>query len=327
MRSRRTLLAAPCLALAFPKWLSAQRPNKVRRIGYLSLQRATERQDQFFVEILQSVGLEVGKNVDVEWRWADLDQARLPALATDLVASKVDLLVGFSNGEILALKNATTKIPIVMLWAVAPDEDGLVASLRRPGGNVTGTTYFEPSMLTKSFQLLMNVMPSARRIAVLWDSSPRFQAYRIGMRRVDALAASMGIQLQYFAVTRPEEVASALTDVVGSRPDGLMYLQDVVFYYKAADIAAMALERKMPSVGTVHFYVDRGGLLAYYPDPREIGLRTAAYIDRIFRGANPADLPVEQPTRYRLAINMTTANALGLEVPRSLLLQADRAIR
>jgi len=324
---RRRFLVLAGTALAAPLQLLAQTTGRVRRIGYLSLQLPDEAADKSFKESLRAAGYETAKDdVVVEWRWGNRNRDNLPALAADLVNRNVELIVAFSNEETAAAVRATRAVPIVMLWVIAPVENGYIDSLSHPGGNVTGTTYFDPEMLTRTFQLLREVVPAARRLAVLWSPHPDMRGYDLGMTKVDRLAAQLGVKMDYFGVTRTEQLPSALERIAATRPDGLIYLQDDVFYGRAREISAMALERKIPSIGTVPFWVDVQGLLTYCPDVYEIMRRNADYVVRILRGAKPSDLPVEQPTRYGLGVNLKTARAIGATIPHSVLAQADRVV-
>jgi putative tryptophan/tyrosine transport system substrate-binding protein len=241
------------------------------------------------------------------------------------VNRNVELIVAFSNAEAIAVKRATKTIPIVLLWGSAPVEDGLVASLTHPGGNLTGTTYFEPILLTRSFQFLREAKPSARRVAVV--GTPSYIGYREGMDAVARLAPSLGIQLGYFDVTHTDQLPAMLEKVGAWRPDALFFLQGHLFYYRVTEIAAFALEHKLPSIGSIPGWTSRGGLLAYHSDTDETIGRCASFVDRILRGAKPADMPVEMPSRYDLSINMKTAKALSLTIPQSLLTQATHVIQ
>lgn len=323
---RRSLMLSGVVLIAIPSRLFAQSsPSKVRRIGYLSAEPESQG-NKGFSDVLQEFGYKEGENLVIEWRWGNRNSETLMAHAADLVDRRVELIVGFANGETKAVMRATRTIPIVMLWSGSPVEDGLVKSLARPEGNVTGTTYFEPEMLVRSFHLLREVRPSMRRTAVLWSSSAEYITYRLGMEQVDRLASSLGVQLEYFEVTKTEELPSVLKRISESRADALFFMQAPVFYYRAPEITAMALERKLPSIGSVPFWIDRGGLLAYTPDTAKILRRAASFVDRILRGAKPAELPIEQPDRYLLGVNMKTAKAIGVDVPKAVLLQAERII-
>ena len=221
-RRRHFLLAAAALT-ASGYLRAAPKSAAVRRIGYLTLDSPYEGEAEAFKAALQEAGYgEEAKRLVIEYRHAKRDMDSLPALAADLVRRKVDLIIGFSNDEIKAAMQATRTIPIVMLWPGSPVEDRLVESLSRPGGNVTGTTYFEPEMLTRSFHLLMEARPTIRRIAVLWNSSPGYLTYKIGMRRVDELSAARGVQLEYYDVHRTEELTPNLQRIASSRADALL---------------------------------------------------------------------------------------------------------
>lgn len=319
-----SLLAIGSTFLPIPS--VAQDSAKIRKIGYLSQGLPGKDDEEGLRAILKSVGYEEGKNVTIEWRFSERNADKLPGLAADLVNRNVDLILAFSNEEAAAAKEATRTIPIIMMWALSPVESGLIQSLSHPGGNITGTTYFEPEMLTKAFQLLTDVRPKARRIAVLWNSSYAYNPYATGMKMVENLAAPLGMRIEYFSVAQTEQLAPTLKRIAGSRADALIHLQSPVFYYRIAEVAAMALEKKLPSIATIPTWVDRGGLLAYHPSIAVGMKRIASYIDRILRGAKPAELSVEMPTEYRFHINLKTAAAIGVPIPASVRVLANRVI-
>ena len=270
---------------------------------------------------MRGAGYEEGRNLAIEWRWGDGKVENLPALAADLVDRKVELIAAVLNDEIVAAMRATRKIPIVMLFGCAPVEIGLVASLGRPGGNVTGTTWYEPETTTKSLELLKEVRPEASRIAVLANRSyPGMSVYQA---EADRVAPLFGFRLQHFDVTRVEQLAVVLERIAVSRPDAFFFVQDPVLEPRMREIGAFALERRLASIGSTGAWPAYGGLLAYGADISEILQRAAGFIDRILRGARPADLPVEQPTRYEMSVNLKTAKILGITIPQSVLARAD----
>jgi len=328
MNRRDTLLSLLTLSsIAIPLPSFAQESGRIRKIGYLTLEHHElgKGSPKNLSNALKKIGYEEGRNLIIESRWADRSLESLPALAAELVDRKVELIAAFSNAEAIAVRDVTRTIPIVLIWGGSPVEEGLVTSLTHPGGNITGTTYFEPMMLTRSFQFLREAKPSALRIAVVGDHTSNY--YREGMEAIAKSAPSLGVRLNYFDVTDTDQVPSMLRKVASSRPDGLFFLQGPPFYHRVSEIASFALEHKLPSIGSTSFWTARGGLLAYHSNPQETIARCASFIDRILRGARPADLPIEMPKRYELTINAKTAKALDLKIPQSLLIQATQVMQ
>lgn len=325
---RRQFLLASGALFVTPYPLLAQPSAGVRTIGVLSLASESSLFGQFtrkaLLDALRAAGHEEGRNLTVEWRWGSGKLEALPALAADLVARKVEVIVAILNDAIAPAILTTQTIPIVMMFASVPIEMGFIASLSRPGGNVTGTTYTDPETSPKFLQFLKEVRPSISRIAMLWNPAyPGMRSYGVVLDRV---APSIGIQLQNFDVTRAEHVPAALERIAASRPDGFLFVQDPVVEPRIPEIVAFARKHKLPSIGSAPRWTNLGGLLGYFPDSLNLIGRTASYVDRILRGAKPADLPVEQPTMYQLEVNLQTAKAIGLTIPQSLLVRADRVI-
>jgi putative ABC transport system substrate-binding protein len=327
MNRRDTVLALLALGVASgPRRVYSQQPGVKRRIGYLTA--ATSEFAKPFLPIireqLRRVGYEEGRNLFIEWRFAEGRVDRLPELAENLVRQDIELIVASGNDPCIAAMRAKSTLPIVLFAGVVPVELGLVRSLSHPGGNVTGTTYNSPEMAGKTLEVLKDSVPGARRVALLWN--PLYPGMRIYGAEVDRAASAFGVVMQYFDATRPEEIAGALQRIAASRPDSLYVANDPVVSSRMSEITAFALERKLPSIGTSEIFVAAGGLLYYGPDFPRIIERTMSYVDRILRGAKPADLPIEQPTYFELIVNTKTARALGLKIPQSILLRADRVI-
>jgi len=322
------LLAAAALAAA-PCCAGAHSPGKARRIGFLSGLPATHERVQWMQETLrrnlQAVGYEEGRNLDIAWRWAGGDPERLAALAEDLVRREVELIIAWSNGEIRAAMRAARTIPIVMLFGVAPAEVGFVESLARPGGNVTGTTWSSPETFAKALQILQEAKPSIARIAILTDPTiPGLARFRAENEKA---ARSLGLTLERFEAGSAEEVPEALERIAASRPDALYLANSPPLESRMREIGAFALRQKLVSIGTSNsFVLDGEGLMSYSPIAKELVRQAVAHIDRILRGAKPAELPVDLPARYSLVISARTARAIGFTVPPSLLLRADRVI-
>ena len=308
----------------------AQPDAKVRRIGYLSPDQSDAAGRKRFSESLRRLGYEEGRNLVIEWRWGDGDGEKVAALAEELVRVKVEVIVARTNGPINAAKRATRAIPIVMLNGNYPVELGIVESLARPGGNITGTSYISAEFYEKQLQLLKEMAPRTIRVAILWDSSVRRDTGGIGKITADALeraASRLGMKLRYFDAARPEDVDGVLERIAASSSDALLYPAFPLFRTPARQnqIVALALKRRLASLSDLPI-ADKGLLATFGADAQTFIDRTASYVDRILKGAKPADLPVEQPTKFNLVVNLKTAMAIGLTIPQSILLRADRVI-
>ena len=324
---RRTFLFATAALLA-ASLAHAQQTEKVRRIGYLSFEAAESepgrRNQRLFRESLRRVGYEEGRNLTIEWRFAEGKPDRLDELAQDLVRRNVELIVALTNAPILAAQRASSTIPVVMFIGVVPVELGIVESLARPGGQVTGTVWTSPEMPGKVAQILKEAAPGAARVALLWNpSSPVNKVYESEQQRA---ARTLGMTYQYFDVTRAEEVPAVLKRIAASRADALHVLYDPVVGGRLREIVAFAIQHKLVSIGSARAVVNTGGLLYYGPVASDIADQTAGYVDRILRGAKPADLPVQMPRKYELVINAKTARAIGYKIPPVLALRADETI-
>lgn len=310
------------LAGPFMAW--AQPDGKVYRIGLLS---ATSHPlgMKDFLEGLRALGYIERQNIVIESRSAEGRFDRLPALATELVRLRVDVIVAAVTQASLAAKNATPTIPIVMLNVGDPVGAGLVTSLARPGGNVTGTSVPLVQVAAKSLELLKYVLPALRRVAVLRNpANTVFQAQMV--QETEAAARSLKVQLQMFEARDAKEIDRAFERIANERPEALTIIGDPVFTEHRAQIAALAAKSRLPSVSAVIEYADAGGLMAYAPSFSELGARAAAHVDKILKGAKPADLPVEQATKYELVVNLKTAKAIGLTIPPSVSMRAHRVI-
>jgi len=323
MRRIGVAVVAASLALA-PLFAVAQQTGKIYRIGLLS-PTAHGLGVEAFREGLRALGYVEGQNIVIESRSAEGRFDRLPDLAAELVRLRVDVIVAVVTQASLAAKNATTTIPIVMLNVGDPVGAGLVASLARPGSNVTGTSVQAVQIAVKSLEVLKHVLPKLRRVAVLWNpANPVFQAQMV--KETEAAARSLEIQLRMFGARDSKEIDSAFEAMARERPEALTVIVDPVFIDHRGQIAALAARSRLPSVSAFIQYADAGGLMAYAPSFSELGVRAAAHVDKILKGAKPAELPVEQATKYELVINVKTAKALGLTIPQSLLLRADQVI-
>ena len=265
-----------------------------------------------------------GRNITTEARWSDGSPDRLPALARELVALKPDVIVASSTQAIRAAKDATTTIPIVMVLASFPDKMGLIESLARPGGNVTGLSTLGPQLMAKRVELLKEVVPKTSRLAVLVDPSNPVES--LALREVIAAAEAAGVKVQTFAARTPEEVSTSLAAAMSSGVDALWTFGNPANFKSRQLITDMARKNRLPSMFDERLFVEAGGLVSYGPSYFEQFRRAATYVDKILKGAKPSELPVEQPITFELSINRTTARSLGLTIPPSVLLRADRVV-
>ena len=325
MTSRRAFLSALTGGLlAAPLAAHAQQAGKVWRIGFLVGTTSTPFIEAFR-QGLHDLGYTEGQNIVIEYRSADNRYERLPDLAADLVRLKVDVIVAVGTPGPVAAKQATTTIPIVMTNGGDPVGAGLVASLARPGGNVTGLSIVIPDLIGKQLQLLREVLPLVSRVAVLWN--PANQMHPLALREAEVSAASLRLQLQFVQARGPEDMAGTFLAMSKERAGALLVLSDAVSMQERKRIADLAAKNRLPTMYPWKEGVEAGGLMAFGANPSDSFRRAAAYVDKILKGAKPGDLPVEQPTRFELVINLKTAKALGLTVPPSLLVQADEVIQ
>ena len=324
VRRRHFLLATGAL-LAAPLAARAQPAQKVYRVGVLSYFTPREVFFRNLPIAMRKLGYEEGRNITYDYRFAEGHADRLAGLAAGLVADKVDLILAWSNAEIVAAKKATSTIPIVMMAGLAIAEMGLVASLARPGGNLTGTVVIGPETAGKIIQILHDAVPRATRVFLLVDEAgfPGMELYN----RVSArAAAAMGIKLTQIQVGTVAELDAALARIAKERPDAIKVVGGRVLSPHRARVIDFVARQRLPAIYTSKLPVTEGGLMSYQSDPAELPPRTAAIADRILTGANPAEVPIEQPTRYELVINLKTAKALGIAIPQSLLVRVDQVI-
>lgn len=312
---------------ALPRAASAQQPGKVYRVGYLSTptRESVERGVEAFLRKLRELGWIEGRNLVIEYRWAEGDVARLPELAADLIRDNVDLIVAPAGSAALAAKRATSSVPIVMIFPSDPVQLGLVADLRRPGANVTGTTFTpDAEIFGKQLEILKTAFPRASRVAVLWN--PADASFEVQATPVEVAARSLAIRLQHVEARGPEQFENAFGAMARERADALLVSGSSTFLAHRARLAELALRGRVPTMVSFREMVEAGGLMAYAVNMADFVGRSAVYVDKILRGAKPADLPVEQPTKFELVISLKTARALGIEMPQSLLVRADHVI-
>src|SRR3989442_8731291 len=316
------LLAAPLAAKAQPR-------EKVPRVGYLSPGSPSEpfrrRRFEAFRQGLRELGYVEGQNIAIESRWAEGRYERYFALAADLVRLKVNVIVAVGGRATQDAQQATRTIPIVMSVVIDPLGSGLVASLARPGGNVTGLTIMASDLVGKQFEVLKEVVPKVSRVALL--RNPANPASAQGLRDAEAAARALGVRLQALEARDPQEIDSAFAAMTRERAGALLIFPDPIFGNQRRQIAELAAKRRLPAIyGGTPEYAEAGGLMVYGPNELDLNRRAAIYVDKLLKGAKPADLPVEQPTKFELVINLRTAKAIGLTIPPSLLQRADQII-
>jgi putative ABC transport system substrate-binding protein len=301
-------------------------PPHVHRIGYLlSTTREQEPFLEVFLEEMHTRGYVEGQNLVLEYRYAEGHYERLPALAAELVRLPVDVLLAVSTPAALAAKHATTTIPIVMMGVGDPVGSGLVANLARPGGNVTGVSALAPDLVGKQLEFLKDVLPTLSRVAFL--SNPANPAQALQRREADVAAQRLGVQLHLMEVRSPDAFEDAFAAMTRAHVGALLVLGDALLFEHRHRLAELAAMHHLPTLYNIRPFVAAGGLMAYGPNTPDLRRRAAVLVDKILKGAKPADLPVEQPTKFELVINLKTAQALGISIPPTVLFQADEVIR
>ena len=328
--SSRTLLGLVLLltiAVAGPA-VDAQQPPRIAKVGYL---QATARANvthlvDAFRQGLRALGYVEGKSVVLEIRAAEGEGERLPELARELVRLKPDVIVATSDPAIAAVKRETQTIPIVMAFSTDPAGTGFVASLARPGGNVTGLSTISPELSGKRLELLREVVPGLSRVALLWN--PDARGNLLDYKETETIARSLRLELQSVELSHVEDLDRAFAAATKGRAQALIVPSgNPVVVTKRSQVTSLAQRHRLPAVYNAKEFVMDGGLMSYGPSVPEMFRRAAVYVDKILRGARPGDLPVEQPTKFELAINLKTAKALGLTIPPSLLQRADHVIQ
>jgi len=312
---------AMCAAVA-----QAQQPKKIPRIGYIATRSGPSPSEEAFLDALRSLGYIEGQTIAIEWRYAHENFDRLPELATEIVRLKVDVIVtSGGNPTVRAVKNATTTIPIVMTGVSDAVELGFVASLARPGGNITGISVLAPELSGKLLELAKESIPKASRVAVLvYAASPNWKLYS---KQMEGPARSLSVQLLPFQITQPDELESSFNAARRKRADALIIPSSAFLSLYRKRIAELAAQSRLPAMGSNATWAEEGCLLAYGPRSGDGFRRAAYYVDKILKGAKPADLPVEQPMKFELVINLKTAKRIGLTIPQTVLFRADKVIR
>ena len=325
---RKFAISLGALALAAP-FASLSQSAKIPRIGYLqpiAPQNGTSPFLEDFRQGLRDLGYVEGKNIQIEVRWGEGRLDRMPELAAELVRMNVDVIFAVTSPSVWAAKNATKTIPIVMPTSSDPVGDGLVASLAHPGGNITGMSLMAPELSTKRLQLLKEVFPKqVRPAAVLWN--PDYYGMAARFKEIQTQAPTVGMNVRSVEIRDSRELERALEDLDRERPDALVLLVDPLTMSQRLRIVEFAAEKRLPAIYEVEQFVDAGGLMSYGPNIDEQVRHAATFVDKILKGAKPGDLPIEQPAKFDLVINLKTAKALGVAIPQSVIVQADRVIQ
>jgi len=305
----------------------AQQAAKIARIGYLAISPPTHLGEAFH-QGLRDLGYVEGKNLVIEYRSAEGKHERYPALAAELVALKVDVIVAAGGTPAaLAAKQATRTIPIVFIAVGDPVTSGLVSSLARPGSNVTGSSALSPELVGKRLELLTQAVPGVSRVAVLWHPGAVGERTEKDMLKgVEVGARALGVPLQFVEARGPADFDRAFSDMTSARAGALTVLGTPMFFTERRRLLDLAAKNRLPAVYPSREFVDAGGLMSYGPNRADLFRRAAMYVDKILKGAKPADLPVEQPTKFELVINRKAAKALGLTIPQSVLTRADQVV-
>jgi putative ABC transport system substrate-binding protein len=332
MQRREFITLLGGAAAAWSLAASAQQGTVIPRIGVLAPGRS-EGPDASRVTLdslvvgLRELGYTEGQNIAIEHQFGESNLDRLREVAAELVKSKVDVIVALSTTAARPAKQATSLIPIVAIAMADPVEDDLVASLARPGGNVTGTTFLGPELVAKRLQLLKEVSPQLIRVAVLWHPRAYGDRTMAGMlKEVERAAQTLGMQLQLVPVKSPDDIAGAFSAMTGERAGALSVFPSPMLFAEYSRIASLAADTRLPTIYAAREGVAVGGLMSYGANLPDLSRKSAEYVDKILKGAKPAELPVQQPTKFELAINLKAAKALSLTVPASLLARADEVI-
>ena len=323
---RREFIALVGGIVAAPIAAEAQQAGKVARIGYLAT-NPTPHFQEAFRQGLRDLGYVEGRNLVIEDRNAEAKPERLPALAAELVALKVDVIVASGTPAALATKQATRTLPIIFTAVADPVTSRLVTSLAQPGGNVTGLSVLAPELVGKCPEHLKQAIPAVSRVAALWQpGGVSERTEKDTLQEAEVAARALGVRLQFVEARHPADIDRAFVDLRKARAEALTVLTTSMLFGERRRLVDLAAKNRLPTVYPWREAVDAGGLMAYGPDLADLLRRVALYVDKIVKGAKPADLPVEQPTRFELIINLKTAKALGIEVPPNLSAEADEII-
>jgi putative tryptophan/tyrosine transport system substrate-binding protein len=322
MKRREFITLLGGVATTWPIAGLGQAPPKLARIGFLGAVNAADLGNLLDTlrQALRDLGYSEGKNIVIEYRWAEGRYDRLPELAAELVNLDVNVLLTHGTPGSLAAKRATATVPIVMAVTGDAVATGLVHSIARPGANITGSTFFFPELNAKRLELLKEAMPSIRRVGILVNSAN--PSYVSALKAMEAVAKPLQLEIDLFAVKEPDELAGTFSAMAERQVDAVEVVDDRMLIASGAMIANLAMARRMPVIGGKEV-IEGGGLMAYAVDFAPLYRRAASFVDKILRGTKPADLPVEQATKFELVVNLKTANALGITIPPSILVRAD----
>jgi putative ABC transport system substrate-binding protein len=327
MGTRAIIVLLLSLTQGSVRFAEAQQSEKVPRIGYLSSTSpsAGSSRIEAFRQGLRELGYVAGKNLVIEWRFAEGKLDRIPALAAELVRLKVDIIVSASPPVTGAVKDATVMIPIVMAHDADPVGNGFVASLSRPGENITGLASFAPELSGKRLELLKEIIPRLARVAVLGYSTE--PGYTQVLREIELAAGAFKVQFQYLDVLDSKDIETAFRTAAKGRADAILVMNSPVFIAHRKQVADLAVKNRLPAIYYSTEFVEDGGLICYGMSFTDLYRRVPTYVDKILKGAKPAELPVEQPTKFELVINLKTAKQIGLTIPPNVLARADKVIK
>jgi putative ABC transport system substrate-binding protein len=318
--------AAAASSSSWSRAAFAQRPATIHRIGFMGNSTAELEANLIgpFRDGLRALGYDEGRNLQIEFRWAEGDYSRFPSLIAELLASKVEVIVTAGTPATLAVKRATTTVPLVMIAVGDPVGTGIVPSLARPGGNITGLSSIAPDLEGKRLELLREIVPKLSHVGVFWNPT---NAFHVGsMKQAGAAARTLQIKLLPLAVSKTDDLESAFSAILKERPEALLILADRVFLHDREPMMDFATKNRLPSVNAYHELVEAGGLMSYGPSYEDMHRRAAIYVDKILKGAKAGDLPVEQPSKFNLIVNVKAAKAIGVVIPDTFLLRADQVI-
>jgi ABC-type uncharacterized transport system substrate-binding protein len=326
MRRREFVMLLGGAAAAWPLAARAQNAGKIPRVGFMGNSTAALEANlvEPFRAGLRELGYREGSNIVIEYRWADGRYERFPALVAELLAVPVDVIVTAGTPAALAVKKATSSVPLVMIAVGDPIGTGIVPSLARPGGNITGLSSIAPDLEGKRLELLREVLPKLSHVGLLLNPLNPF--HEASMRQAFTAAQALGIELQSLEVRRSGDLEGAFAAILRRKPGALLILADRVFLHNRKRMMDFATEQRLPSVNAYRELVEAGGLMSYGPSYEDMHRRAADYVDKILKGAKPGDLPVEQPTKFTLIVNLKAAHAIGVDVPPLLLARADEVI-
>ena len=327
MNTRMIVCLFATTLLSTAPFAEAQQPTKVPRVGYLvaASPSAITARTESFRQGLRELGYVEGKNIVIEWRTAEGKLDRFPELIAELVRLKVDIIVTGGPFATRAAKEATTTIPIVMTQVGDPVANGFVASLARPGGNITGLSTLAPEIGGKRLELLKETIPKLSRVAVLGTSTNPDTAE--SLREVDLAAGALKVQLQYLDILDPKDIESAFRAAGKGRADAVLLLNGSSFISHRTQIAELAVKSRLPGIYNQTTFVEAGGLMSYGVNRNDLDRRAATFVDKILKGAKPADLPVEQPKKFEFIVNLKAAKQIGLTIPPNVLARADKVIK